>query len=492
MPRCSRHYARVNASPPPRPLVRLWPATALLFFLLIMLAPTRAGGGDNPNPKSQALPNLAQIERAFQSVAEQASPSVVGIRVQRRYLASLPDGGSSENTTFEQLVTINGSGTIIDRNGLILTNEHVIQSASEIEIFFHDGQSASASLLSADPRGDMAILKVDRADLTPAKIVDWEAVARGQWTIAIGNPYGLGNDGNLSVSVGVISNLNRKLPGLGEVDDRLYADMIQTTAAIHPGCSGGPLFNIKGELVGVVTAMHTRAPADEGVGFAIPMSPFRRQMIRQLAAGNQVTYGCLGLIARSVRQSERQTAGVGAQVGAVVQQIDLGGPAGEAGLHEGDLIIHYDHQVVRGPGDLTLLVGQTPPGHRVAVEVWRDGERHVLHPVIQRREINYVSWMRGGALLWRGMRITDLTPELRRRMGIETDVSGVLVIDVMRDSAAQHAAINIGDVIESIAQTPIHDTAAFNSRVSNRQGPVKIRVLARGELVIAPWGPTGR
>ena len=472
---------------PVLPETWLWVCVALLFLVLALFAPGQAGGGEEEIVGDAPLPDLAQIEKAFQRIVEQVSPSVVGMRVQRRYMATLP--GNSETSisgTFEQLVTVNGAGTIIDRDGLILTNEHVIQSASEIEVFFHDGRSLPAAVVAADPRGDLAVLKVERGDLTPARIANWSEVTRGQWTITLGNPYGVGEDGKLSVSIGVISNLDRKLPGLGEVDDRFYADMIQTTAAIHPGCSGGPLFNVQGELVGVVTAMHTRAAADEGVGFAIPMTPARQRLIQDLAAGNPVAYGYLGVTVRCARQSEREAVGVDAGLGAVVQQVDPAGPAGEAELREGDLIVRFEDQVVRGPGSLAELVGQTPPGRTVTVELWRDRQRVIVHALIQRREVNHVSWMRGDAVLWRGMRLTDLTPDLRRRMGVDAGAAGVVVIDVVQDSAAERAAVEIGDIIGGVAEAAIHDVATFNAHVRGQQGPVKIRVHSRGELIVRP------
>lgn len=466
---------------------RLWLCVLLLFLALALLAPGRAVGGENTDAGDAPLPDLARIEKAFERVVERVSPSVVGIRVQRRYMAALP--GADDLTTggtFEQLITVNGAGTIIDRTGLILTNEHVVQSASEIEVFFHDGRSLPATVVAADPRGDLAVLKVERDNLAPASIADWPQVARGQWTITLGNPYGLGGDGRLSVSIGFISNLDRKLPGLGEVDDRFYADMIQTTAAIHPGCSGGPLFNVQGELVGVVTAMHTRAAADEGVGFAIPMTPARRRLIEGLAAGRPPAYGYLGVTVRSAQQSEREAVGADAELGAVVQQVDASGPAGEAGLREGDLIVRFEHQDVRGPASLAQLVGQTPPGSTVAVELWRDQRRLTVSALIQRREVSHVSWMRGGAVLWRGMRLADLTPEMRRGMAVDSDIAGVVVIDVLDDSAAQRAAVQIGDVIERVAESSVRDVASFNARVRGRPGPVKIGVHARGELVVRP------
>lgn len=247
-------------------------ALAAFTFLLAVVVPAAA---EDP------LARLDELQRAFQRIADEVAPSVVGIRVHRRY-ASRDDRGRSQS---EQFVLVNGSGTVIDRSGLILTNEHVIKNADEIRVIFHDGKRVRAEVVSADPRQDLAILRVEREGLVPVRICEWESVARGQWSLVLGNPFGLGADGQLSVSVGVISNLNRQLPDLGDVAEHSYSDMIQTTATINPGNSGGPLFNLRGELIGVVTAMHTRAGGDEGAGFAIPMTPARRAMISHLARG---------------------------------------------------------------------------------------------------------------------------------------------------------------------------------------------------------------
>ena len=465
--------------------------TAGFFLFCVIFTPIRAGGdGDiatRPEPRpNDDTPSLAQIEHAFQQVVEQVTPSVVGIRVQRRYMATLPGDEGQAGDIFEQLVTVNGSGTVIDSGGLILTNEHVVQSAGDIEVYFHDQQMLPATVIASDPRGDLAVLKVERRDLPPAKIADWNTVARGQWAITLGNPYGIGGDGRLSVSIGVISNLDRALPGLGEVDDRFYADMIQTTASIHPGCSGGPLFNIRGELVGVVTAMHTRAPADEGIGFAIPMTSARLRGIRELAAGRPIEYGYLGLTVRSVEPAERESTGVAPPRGAVVQRIDPTGPASEAGLREGDMILSVENRTVEGPGSMAELVGQTVPGQRVAIEVNRDGRRLVIHPVAQRREISHVTWMRGGAILWRGMRLTDLTPAVRRDMGVDASATGVVVIDVLPGSQAERAQVKIGDVLEGIGPTIVGDLDGFNRSVANQQEAVVIRLRTRGDVVINP------
>ena len=259
--------SRSHAGPP-------WLVAALLFLLSILLAPRTMVGAEPPAARD-SLADLDTLQQAFQKVAERVAPSVVGIRVQRRHVLS-PAGSDSADSAavLEQRVVVNGSGSIVSPDGLILTNEHVIQAADDIRVLLYDGTDLPADVLMADPRSDFAVLKVSRTGLVPVRMGDWSTVARGQWSVVVGNPFGLGSDGHLSVAVGVVSNLGRQLPGLGETDDRFYNDMLQTTAPINPGHSGGPLFNIHGELIGVVTAMHTRTP-----GGSSPMSP-REPMTR--------------------------------------------------------------------------------------------------------------------------------------------------------------------------------------------------------------------
>ena len=455
------------------------------FIVAVVLAPIRAGGGGGQQRQVETS-NLHQIEQAFQEIVKQVSPSVVGIRVQRRYLATLPGEERAGGGKFEQLVTVNGSGVVIDPDGFILTNEHVVQSAGEIEVYCYDQRILNATVVASDPRGDMAVIRISRSDLPPVKFADWDSVARGQWAITLGNPYGLGGDGRLSVSIGVISNLDRALPGLGEVDDRFYANMIQTTATIHPGCSGGPLFNINGELVGIVTAMHTRAPADEGIGFAIPMTSSRLHAIHELAAGRTIEYGYIGLTVRSVEPEERRLNGVESPVGAVIQQIDPMGPASQAGLREGDMILSFGDRTVEGPGSLAELVGQASPGARIAIEVRRDGQRMVVQPTVRRRELSNVAWMRGGAILWRGLRLTELTPAVRRNMGVEDTAVGVAVIDVSPGSQAERVGIEIGDVVEGVEQTVIGDLNTFSRSVTGKPEAVSLRLRAKGIVVVQP------
>jgi serine protease Do len=361
------------------------------------------GKSATPAAATDLMANLEAVQQALSQVVEKVSPSVVGIRA-RRYESSNPyEGSYAAGGGYDQTVTINGSGTVIRPDGSILTNEHVVRGASEIEVILRDGSRRMGKVVAADARDDLAIVRTDPSGLVPAKICDWDRVRRGQWSIAIGNPFGLGNDGNLSVSVGVISNLDRRLPGLGEVEDRLYADMIQTTASIHPGNSGGPLFNIHGEVLGVVTAVHSRGIDDEGIGFAIPMSPVRRQSIDMLLAGRPIEHGYLGLIVRELRPEERMAARVDPELGVVVDRIEPNGPADAAGIRPKDIIVRYDGRPVEAPMQFADCVGLTPIGQQVTIEIIRRNQPLSLRATLDRRQPSRVQSIRGASALWRGM-----------------------------------------------------------------------------------------
>lgn len=461
----------------------LWLAAALLFGLSLIVAP-RTSTGDSPPTQVQAA-DLDALQRAFQDVVRQVSPSVVGIRAQRRHWAAVPapDAGG-EPEAIEQRIVINGSATIVREDGLLLTNEHVIQGASDIDVLFADGQKLRGTVLAADPRSDLAIVRVPRTGLRPVQLCDWSAVARGQWSIVVGNPFGLGLDGQLSISVGIIANLGRQLPGLGEVDDRFYSDMIQVTAPIHPGNSGGPLFNIHGELIGVVTAMHTRTPADDGVGFAIPMSPAKTRIINLLCQGRPIEYGYIGLTVRSPDPVERDLLDVGH--GVIVQRIEPEGPAAVAGLQAGDVVLTFGAQPVNGPAHLAELAGQSAIGAIVPVEFLRDGRPVTVQLAVQQRDVSRVAWMRGNAVTWRGLRLVDLSDEVRRRMHVDADAHGVVVIDVDADSPAARAKLQAGEVIEAVGDTPVQDTLEFLQRVRAVKGTLILSVRNAGERLVTP------
>lgn len=465
--------------------------TTLAALLVSLLAPldslAQVTIGDRPPRRGAPLPprvagavataplaELRALEDAFRSVADQVAPAVVGIRACRR--CATAEGDSAVR---EQVVLVNGSGVILTSDGRILTNEHVIQSATSIEVIFHDGTSALATVHAADPRSDLAVLQVARSDLPIARYCDWSQVTRGQWIVVLGNPVGLGSDGRLSLSTGVLANFDRRLPGLGENDDRLYHDMLQVTAAIHPGNSGGPLFNLSGELVGIVTAMHTRAAADEGIGFAIPLSPLRRRLISRLLDGEVIEYAYLGVTVRTA------PAVAGEPRGVLIDVVEPDGPAAAAGVLEGDRLVRLDGWPLESTGALADRMAQTPVGARVMLGIVRGAERLELRATVARRELARVNWMRGGALLWRGLRLADVDPgEEAAADGVAA--RGVIVVEVLHESPGEAAGLRRGDIIEQVGSQPISELAALRPALRGLTGDVVLVCRSRGRVVVGP------
>jgi serine protease Do len=457
----------------------LWLYAALAFIVILALGPNRSLADEPPV-------DLNRLEQAFQRVTDQVSPSVVGIRARRRHFTQIPSPDTAADQTFEQLVIVNGSGTVVDADGLILTNEHVVRGAEDLTIVLHDGSKLAGTVFAADARSDLAIVHVNRKSLPPAKFCQWSAVKRGQWSIAIGNPFGLGSDGQLSVSVGVISNLDRQLPGLGQVDDRSYSDMIQTTATINPGNSGGPLFNIRGELIGIVTAMHTRAGGDEGAGFAIPMTPARVQIISRLRRGESPKHGYFGLNVRPRSNAATGAAVKGQGAGITIESVDAGGPASQSGLDAGDLITLFDDYPINNPGDLVATVAASAGGHPVSISVSRAGRPLDLKITPTSRAINTVAWLRDRSIQWRGLRLTSRPIASALSPGNAPVPAGLRVIDVSPGSSASRAPIEIGDTVTQVDGEGVLTIDDFRRRIAARAGNVRLRTAEHGEVVVRP------
>ena len=353
--------------------------------------PTAATAASTTVAHAEPVAAVAALEASVAQLVDTVTPSVVSIRVERT--TADPNSGTTTH------LIVNGSGVVLQADGLILTNEHVVQSASSIEVVLSNGTRCAATRVGADRRSDLAVLHIARTDLTAARFCDWAGVHRGQWVVALGNPYGIGGDGQACVSVGTLANLGRHLPGLGAADDRLYTNMIQTTAAIHPGNSGGPLFNLRGEVVGIVTAVYTRTVDDAGLGFAIALTPDKTALIERLARGEQIDYGYLGLAVRDT--TDMQSAD---QHGALVTAIEPNGPAAAAGVQAADLITMFGRAPIASASDLAERIGATPAGQQVALTLWRAGETRTCIITTIRRDAPRAGALanratRGGTLL---------------------------------------------------------------------------------------------
>ena len=346
-----------------------------------------------------------------------------------------------------------GSGFIIDAaEGIIVTNNHVIAGADEISVNFADGATRKAELVGVDTKTDIAVLRVDPLgkELTQVNFGDSDAMRIGDWVMAIGNPFGFGG----SVTVGIVSARNRQI-GSGP-----YDDYIQTDAAINRGNSGGPLFNMNGEVIGINTAIISPTGGSIGIGFAIP-SELAVNVVNQLQEFGETRRGWLGVRIQGVTEEIAESLGLPEAKGVLISGIEAGGPADNGELKAGDIVIAFDGTEIRDARALSRIVAETEVGKEVTIEILRDGERRAVNVVLGRLEEmedaetatnddeNEEPPIASAKVL--GMTIVHLDEEMRTQFDLAPEVNGVLVSEVEANSMAANQGVQAGDVIVEIA-----------------------------------------
>ena len=326
---------------------------------------------DNKRVRYQP-PDLKALEDAFVKLADDVRPSVVAIRTYTVYDSHVSDSGTITAPLNQ------GSGFILDTNGSIATNHHLIAGADLVTVTLSTGQRYDAEVRQIDRRSDLAVVHVDADRLTPIRRGDAGGVKVGQWAFACGNPFGLANhDGRASMTFGLINALGREITDRLDADQRLYyyGNLIETTAAINPGSSGGPLFNIGGEVIGVVTAIETASGVSEGTGFAIPINDSTWRILTTLASGEPVRYGFIGVNIGDVPQPRsRVVAHTLAHRGAMITAIrPADGPAGKAGLLANDVVTQVDGTLVEDSDHLVRLIQYSPVDSEVEITYMRKG-----------------------------------------------------------------------------------------------------------------------
>lgn len=410
----------------------------------------------------------------FADLVEQVGGAVVNITTTTKMATPIgPQGIVPEGSPFEDLfrgpnngqrgprsASALGAGFVISEDGYVVTNNHVIEGADEIEVEFINGDIFPAKIVGTDANIDIAVLKID-AD-KPFKYVAFgnSDVARvGDWVMAMGNPLGQG----FSVSAGIISARNRELSGP-------YDDYIQTDAAINRGNSGGPLFNMDGEVIGVNTAIISPSGGSIGLGFSMASNTVD-PVVKQLKEYGEVRRGWLGVNIGSVNDEMAEALGLDEPTGAIIRDV-FDGPAKDAGLKSMDVIVMFDGKEVADSGELVRIVGGTPVGSTVKTIVLRDGKRMSIDVVLgQRPEPNALAQgdkpaepEQQGLL---GMQLSEITPDMRSDMNLSDEVTGVLLLSVEADSLAAASGLAAGDVITDAAQNPVEEIADLVEQVEN-------------------------
>ncbi|MCO6436411.1 MAG: trypsin-like peptidase domain-containing protein [Phycisphaerae bacterium] len=327
--------------------------------------------GDPPGlPARYQLADLKVLEDSFVELAKDVRPSVVAIRT---YFVPDPDEVNGRRV---RIPVSQGSGFVLSADGYIGTNQHVLDESNTISVILDNGLQYEGRVVQGDSRSDLAVLKIDAEGLTPVRLGDLDEVKIGQWTFAVGNPFGLANEnGRMSVSFGTVSQLGRDMTRrlVGDSQSRYYGNLIESCSAINPGNSGGPLFNIDGEMIGVIVAIETSSGVSEGVGFAIPIDDDIRHVLHTLKNGEKMRYGYLGVEIRSTEAKvispdvSPEHVYAGAEITGVVPD----GPADAAGLRIGDVVTEVDGDPVENADHLVRMVSFSPVGTEVRVTYLR-------------------------------------------------------------------------------------------------------------------------
>ncbi len=371
-----------------------------------------------------------------------------------------------------------GSGFIIDPEGYILTNNHVVEGAEEIIVALEDDREYTAELIGSDSKTDIALIKISRKNggnkpFPFLKLGDSGNLEVGEWVMAIGNPFGLSH----TVTVGVVSALSRNI-GAGP-----YDEFIQTDASINPGNSGGPLMNIKGDVIGINTAIISgNSGGNVGIGFAIPIN-IAKVILKDLKEKGSVTRGWLGVMIQKITPDLAKSFGLKDSKGALVGDVIPDGPAFKAGIKRGDVIVSFDKQAVDEMEELPKIVAKTTPGRSVKVGIVRDGKLNNFDITIEvlKDSSTEVASAKSDPV---GLQVQDITPELMKSLKLETK-NGVLVSDVEAGGAAGEAGIRRGDVITEINRAPINSVDDYNNVTSTTEkGSTVLFLVRRGGTTI--------
>ena len=444
---------------------------------------------------SKSVDILTQLSDAQSEVAAVATPSVVNVSTTRtiksreetpldlfddpffrRFFGDQVPHPSVPKERKEQSL---GSGVIVSEDGYIVTNNHVIEKAQEIKVLLSNKKDYKARLIGADPKTDIAIIKIEVKGLTALPWGDSTTLKVGETVFAIGNPFGL----NQTVTMGVISAVGRANVGIAD-----YEDFIQTDAAINPGNSGGALINARGELIGVNTAILSRTGGYQGIGFAVPSS-MAKQVMDSLLKYKKVVRGWLGVSIQEVTSDLADEFGVKDLKGALVSGVMKGSPAEKAGLKQGDVILHYNGKLVEDTGHLRNRVSQTPIGTTVKVKLFRAKKEVEVEVIIaelpqkqgetfsREEESEENNEEENSALA--GLFVRELTPDLARRFGFEENEKGVVVVKVESGGRLFEAGLRPGDILLQINQKNVASLEEYKKIAAKIKAKERLLLLLR-------------
>jgi len=434
----------------------------------------------------RATPAAVQTLPDFSSIVEANRGAVVNITVTENQKTSaqtpFPDFGNDPFSQFFRHFQIPapqqqpthglGSGFIVSRDGIVLTNAHVVDGASDVTVKLSDRREFKAKVLGVDKQTDIAVLRIDANNLPTVKLGNSDSVRVGQWVLAIGSPYGFEN----TVTAGIISATSRALP------DGTYVPFLQTDAAVNPGNSGGPLFNMNGEVIGINSQIYSQTGGYQGLSFAIPID-VASKVEQQLVAHGKVERGRIGVAIQEVTQGLAQSFGLNKPEGALVSSVEKNGPADKAGMQAGDVILAVNGQKVDRSAELPPMVANVKPGTKATFDVWRKGGRKEVTVVVGELKGEPVASASGSAdeNSRLGLAVRALTNDEREQAQID---GGLLVEDV--SGPAAQAGIQQGDVILSVNGTPVKSVPQLRALIAKSGKHVALLVQREDAKIFVP------
>lgn len=470
-------------------------AILLVGFLLGGLAfyfigkMTGQQGGYLPYPAPNVPRQIMETSKAFSEIVSAVSPAVVNISTTKVFKRDSEP--LFEDPFFDFFKPFHdlrmpkkwkeqslGSGVIVSSDGYIITNNHVVEKSDEIKVTLLDKRMFKGRIVGADPKTDIAIVKIDAANLPTIPWGDSEKLQVGEFVLAIGNPYGLSH----TVTMGIISAVGRANVGIAD-----YEDFIQTDAAINPGNSGGPLVNIKGELIGINTAIFSKTGGYQGIGFAVPTNMVR-PLMSQLIQKGKIIRGWLGVTIQEMTPEIAQKFGLEKSRGALVSDVTKGSPAEKAGILRGDIVIEFNRKEVKDVASLRNMVSQSKVGSDVLIKILRSGKEYTVRLVVAElpREVTEVApdQMPDDSEMgaFTGLTVMGLTKEIARQLGLSKDERGVVVVKVEPATPADEAGIKKGDIIKEIDRKQISNLEDYNRIASiTKRNDTVLLFVARGD-----------
>ncbi len=450
----------------------------LFLFSVLIFFQTGCKGKQGPS-------EFVGFPQSFADLAEKVKPAVVNISTTstvrvpgspfrhffgpdeegpfgdffRRFFGDVPDREMKQQSL--------GSGFIIDKDGFILTNNHVVDNAEEIKVKLADGREFKAKVVGRDKKTDLALIKISSLfkNLPTLSLGDSDRIRTGDWVLAVGNPFGLEH----TVTQGIISATGRVI-GSGP-----YDNFLQTDAPINPGNSGGPLVNLKGEVIGINTAIIS---SGQGIGFAIP-SNMANKIVSQLKEKGKVTRGWLGVSIQTVTSEIAQAMGLKEAKGALVSDVAPGGPADAGGIRRGDVIIGFDGKDIKGASDLPAIVAETPVGKAVVVRVLREGKELDLRITVAEMKEGIAAPGPAAPEEALGLKVDDIRPRWQAQFGLR-EKTGAVVIEVAPGSPADDAGMQAGDVIKEVNRKPVRNMKDYEEGIGKAgKGPL-LFLIKRG------------